>query len=58
VAKRHPYGDASTTQYYYLIRALDSLYKDPEVSVRGPFSKEEYESLEKELKLPEFSKEL
>jgi len=58
VAQRHPKGDRTITEYYYIIRALDSEYADPSKSVRGPFTKQEFESEKTELKLPEFTIEI
>lgn len=58
VAKRHPNGDKSKTEYYYLIRKLDHEYADRSKCVRGPFSKTEFETKKNELDLPEFSRVL
>lgn len=58
VAQRHPNGDRSVVEYYYLIRANDSVYADPTNSVRGPFAKSEFEEATLHLKLPSFSKTL
>lgn len=55
VAKRHPNGHSSVTQYYYLIRGLDSMYAEPRVSVRGPLSKQEFELVKRENDLPDFA---
>ena len=56
VAQRHPNGDISITQFYYLIRANDSVYADPTNSVRGPFTEKEFEEATLRLGLPSFSR--
>jgi hypothetical protein len=58
VAKRHPPESPSKIDYYYLIRKLDGVYKDANVSVRGPLSEHEFSKVSKEIGLPEFSKTL
>lgn len=58
VAQRHPNGDRSIVEYYYLIRANDSVDADPTNSVRGPLTKREFEEAARQLGLPSFSKTL
>lgn len=43
IVQRHPSGDRTRTEYFILERAKDAPLADPSVSVRGPFSKEEFE---------------
>lgn len=58
VAARHPYSIRSKTEYYYLIRALDAPYEDPDVSVRGPFDDRAFSRERGRLKLPGFQLEI
>ena len=58
VAQRHPDGDKSKTEYYYLIRKLDHKYADPSECVRGPYDIIEFDAKKRELNLPDFSREL
>jgi len=58
VAQRHPNGDRSITEYYYLIRSCDSAYADPTNSVRGPLTENEFEEVALRLGLPSFSRTL
>lgn len=58
VAKSHTPGGRGDTEYYYLVRALDSAYADPKVSVRGPLSSLEYGWEKRRLGLPEFTRVL
>ncbi len=56
VAKQHPKNDRSVTNFYYLVVAYDSPYADPDVSVRGPFTSEEFARKQAELRLPSFKR--
>ncbi|RIX27389.1 hypothetical protein [Sphingomonas edaphi] len=64
VAARHPHKfedttlDRSRTEYFYLIRALDGPLVDPDVTVRGPFSRADFERERQRLDLPAFSHEI
>jgi hypothetical protein len=58
VAARHPASDSSQTQYYYLIRALDSPAADPGVSVRGPFTAEAFSGERARLSLPQLTRDI
>lgn len=56
VAQRHPLGDRSATEYYYLIRTNDMAYADRVKAVRGPFTREQFELERLELSLPGFTR--
>lgn len=43
VAQRHPAGDRTRTEYFILERARDMALASPGASVRGPFTKDEFE---------------
>jgi hypothetical protein len=58
VIARHPSGQHSTSQYYYLIRALDGPLIDPSVSVRGPFDAATFKDESQRLGLPGFTYKL
>lgn len=58
VTKRHPNGDKSVLEYYYIVRLDDGPYVDPKNCVKGPFTKAEYSLEKSRLSLPEFSREL
>lgn len=58
VAKQHPGGDKSVTNYFFIEKAKDQPYADPHDVVVGPLSKMEFRAKAKELGLPEFSKTL
>lgn len=58
VAARHPHNDKSKVEYFYLIRALDGPYVDPSVTVRGPFTLQDFEQERQRLGLPSFTREL
>jgi hypothetical protein len=58
VAARHPKSDPSSTEYYYLIRALDSESADPSASVRGPFTTEAFAAERAKLGLPALTREV
>lgn len=55
VAKQHPNGDRSITNYFYLDMAKDSEFAEPSDSVTGPLNLEEFEKAAKRLNLPNFS---
>jgi len=57
VAARHPHNDKSKVEYFYLIRALDGPYVDPSVTVRGPFTLQDFEQERQRLGLPSFTRE-
>ena len=52
VAARHPHGDKSKAEYFYLVRALDSPLVDPSVTVRGPFDLLSFQQERQRLGLP------
>lgn len=56
VAKQHPNGDRSVTNFFYLDMTKDSKYADPTDSVTGPLTEKEFESEAKLLNLPKFSR--
>lgn len=62
VAARHPhhfgqlYVDKSVTEYFYIVRAVDSALADSSKSVRGPFTASEFEAERRRLGLPQFSR--
>ena len=56
VAKQHPNGDRSVTNFFYLDMTKDSNYADPTDSVTGPLTEKEFESEAKLLNLPKFSR--
>jgi len=56
VAKQHPNGDRSVTNFFYLDMSKDSKYADPTDSVTGPLTEKEFESEAKLLNLPKFSR--
>lgn len=58
VAKQHPNGDRSVTNYFYLDMTKDSKYAEPSRSVTGPLTREQFESEALRLKLPMFSRAL
>ena len=58
VAKQHPDGDRSVTNYFYLDMTKDSKYADPSDSVIGPLTKTEFAAEAKRLNLPEFTRTL
>src|SRR5688572_20649098 len=53
VAARHPPGDPSTTEFFYIDRALDGPHVDPSISVKGPFSAAAFATERSRLNLPE-----
>lgn len=58
VAARHPHGDRSRTEYYYLIRELDGPLVGPKVAVRGPFDSQAFEVERQRLALPSLKREI
>ena len=56
VAKQHPNGDKSITNYFYLDMTKDSKYAEPSDSVTGPLTKTEFEVEAKRLNLPKFTR--
>lgn len=56
VAKQHPAGDRSKTDYFIVDSLRDSDLEDPSKAVVGPLSKDEYRKMAVELKLPDFTK--
>jgi len=58
VAKRHPAGNRTITEYYYLTRSSDSKYADPSISVTGPLIETDFNAKKKALALPEFTMEI
>ena len=56
VVKRHPNGDVTKTEYFYLPKSnRDKQLKGSDAAI-GPFSEEEFELKAKELNLPSFSR--
>ena len=55
VAKRHPGGNRSVTDFYYLDMTKDSKYADPTNSVVGPLTEAEFMQKQRELGLPSFT---
>ena len=43
IAQRHPAGDRTRTEYFILERASDTELASPAASVRGPFTKDEFQ---------------
>lgn len=58
VAKQHPNGDRSVTNFFYLDMTKDSKYAEPTDSVTGPLTEKEFESEATRLNLPKFSRTL
>lgn len=58
VAKQHPNGDRSVTNFFYLDMTKDSKYAKPSDSVTGPLTEKEYASEAVRLNLPKFSRTL
>jgi len=58
VAKQHPNGDRSQTNYFILDARKDEKYADPSEVVTGPLTALEFQRKSVELKLPKFSKVL
>lgn len=58
VAKQHPQGDASVTNYFIVDVRKDGPEADPQEVVLGPFDELRYRKLSEELQLPAFTEEL
>ena len=58
VAKQHPDGRKSITNYFYLNMKKDSKYAEPSASVTGPLTQKEFEAQALKLKLPKFTRTL
>ncbi len=58
VAKQHPKGDKTITNYFIIDAQKDSKYADPAQTVIGPLTEAEYQQKSAALKLPRFSKTL
>ncbi len=58
VAKQHPNGDRSVTNFFYLDMTKDSKYAEPKDSVTGPLTEKQFESEAARLNLPKFSRTL
>jgi hypothetical protein len=58
VAKQHPSGDRSVTNFFVIDATADSADADHEKVVRGPLTEGEFQRLSSELSLPPFSKVL
>jgi hypothetical protein len=56
VAKQHPAGKRSITNFYYLDIPKDSKYADPTNSVVGPLTEAEFMQKHRELGLPSFTR--
>lgn len=56
VAKQHALNDPSTTHYFILEMARDSLYAEPSASVTGPLTEQAFTEKAKALHLPNFKK--
>jgi hypothetical protein len=55
VAKQHPGGNRSITDFYYLDMTKDSKYAEPTNSVVGPLTEPEFVQKQRELGLPNFT---
>jgi len=55
VAKQHPGGNRSVTDFYYLDMTKDSKYAEPTNSVVGPLKEVEFAQKQRELGLPSFT---
>ncbi len=58
VAKQHPNGNKSVTNYFFIEAAKDGKYAHPPKVVSGPFTEAEFAQKKNELNLPPFTKEL
>jgi hypothetical protein len=58
VAKQHPSGDRSITNFFVIDAIADSAEADSQKVVRGPLTESEFQRLSSELSLPPFSKVL
>jgi hypothetical protein len=57
-AARHPWGDRSRVEYFYIVIAEDNPTVEHSPAVRGPFTPEAYKAERVQLPLPELSREL
>jgi hypothetical protein len=55
VARQHPGGNRSVTDFYYLDMTRDSKYADPTNSVVGPLTEAEFAQKQRQLGLPSFT---
>ena len=58
VAKQHPAGDKTITNFFIIDAQKDGLYADPGKIVVGPLSESEFIKKTQEMNLPPFSKKL
>jgi hypothetical protein len=58
VAKQHPKGDKSITNYFIIDASKDGPFVDPPKIVQGPLSELDFVGMKRKLNLPEFTKEL
>ena len=58
VAKQHPAGDRTITNFFVVDAQADGPYADTRKVVIGPLSESEFAAKARELSLPSFSKEL
>jgi hypothetical protein len=58
VAARHPQGDRSISEFYYLIRSADTPTVDTSAAVRGPYDAPAFELVRNQLHLPALTYEL
>ena len=58
VAKQHPGGDRSITNFFVIDATRDSIRAANSEVVRGPLSEAEFQQLEREFHLPRFTKVL
>lgn len=58
VAKQHPDGNKSVTNYFIIDGANDGVAADPARAVTGPLDAAEFQNMTEQLRLPGFSKTL
>lgn len=58
VAKQHPGGDKSVTNYFYIDGSKDQSHLDPRMAVVGPLNEAQFTNAAKEHGLPSFTKTL
>ena len=58
VAKQHPDGDRSVTNFFVIDATRDSTPTENREAVRGPLTEAQFQQLARELGLPPFSKVL
>ena len=56
VAKQHPAGDKSVTNFFYIDSRLDAQFAEPAKVVAGPMTEAEFLAKSSELNLPGFTK--